>query len=149
MKLIICLFFSLTLCSADQLDFANHHDSGAAVVRYEENIFIAAYQQDTFDLMHDPEIPVKVLSRIILAPDDVKYLSLAGSNGMAQCHIDINEHNHPVITWGSWSMELISTDVNLRAAYAKLPIAHGPVMLRRLLVKPVRDALVLTIYEGK
>ena len=140
---------SLVCCYADQLDFTNHHDSGAAVVRYEDNVFIASYRQDTFDLGHDPELPVKVMSRLLITPDDPQFLKISPSNSTVDCRIEINERHRPVIIWGDWSIELVSADVSVRMQYGAMPAVVGATIRHRLVAKIVRDSIVLTIEDPR
>jgi len=145
--LILALGLSLAGCAqGDQLDFARHHDTGAAIVSYRGTTFLASYQQDTFDSVHDPELGFQTLGRYLITPHDTRYLSLPYANVTAICRAQILGNGHALMRWGDWTLELISADASVRDYWRTLnPLPQS--VTRRLVVKSVRDSLVLTITD--
>jgi hypothetical protein len=147
------LAFALTSCArncarADQLDFIRHHDAGLAIVTYKDQQFLAAYQADTFDAIHDPELPFKTLSRLILAPYFPQMLELPYFDGNVTSSVATQTSGHCIVIEGEYKIEMISADVSVRNYWRSLAGTSGSAT-KRLIVKTVRDALLLTVTDAQ
>lgn len=133
---------------ADELDFASHHPSGAALVTHASDQFAAAYQMDDFDVAHQP-LQLKLMFRLMLVPQQPFLFET--TDRRERWRLSPKGDGHVVLEFEDWTVELIPVDPNERLATARLAGigVNAAWALSRVRVERRRDAILITVVEGE
>lgn len=147
---ILVLLLAQTI-RADELDFSKHHPSGAAIISHDGQQWVAAYQQDEFNVGHEP-LGLSYLFRLVLVPADSALLQHTEARDGAQSWSAWPTiAGHLVVDLGDWQVELIpiepeQRDASIASAKAMLgsPITNNQCRVR---IETRRDAVLITVIK--
>lgn len=142
LKLLIAILLSMLLF-ADELDFQKHTPTGAAIVQNGLQKFIAAYQEESFDPGHTPQLRCGHLFRIILVPMSTEYLNVGEQERRETVKRRALPNGHSLITFGEWRIEMLSNSAADREAL-KLG-GETVISAAHVLIAVRRDTILITV----